>query len=412
MSAEAVSNLLYQTITESIEVQYQELAQKIDLKLIQCPLADGGDDTLEAMKTVFSNTQGLQAFTTSVMGPIPSMTVEATYLIEKTSHIGFIEAAQAHGYQHLPTLPNGSKQTFPLQATSYGVGALLQHCLKEHPDIQEWVITLGGSASTDGGAGCLQALGYVFFDMDGNPIPSPVAGGDLSKIHQVVAPLTPKNTSHVQYTVLTDVENPLLGPQGSAFTFSPQKGASPQEILLLERGLEHLAQALTQMQEANQWPSISPQEPRMGAAGGLSFALSHLPNTKVQSGFQWISQKLNLSEKLSQSDLILTGEGSFDAQSFQGKVIGGLVEMMDFLEKKIPLWVVCGGSSFSEETLPIPSGIASEVRIFPLVSQPEKNPEALQAALTHPEDKLRETLQNNLVPAFLGWLKEKIASAS
>jgi glycerate 2-kinase len=406
-----VSNLLYQTITESLEAQYQEISEKIDLKLIRCPLADGGDDTLEAMKTVFSNTQKLQAFTASVMGPIPSMTVEATYLIEETSHTGFIEAAQAHGYQHLPKLPNGSKQTFPLQATSYGVGALLQHCLKEHPDIQEWVITLGGSASTDGGAGCLQALGYVFIDFDGKPILSPLAGEDLSKIHQVVAPPNQKNPD-VQYTVLTDVENPLLGPQGSAFTFSPQKGADPQEVLLLERGMVQLAQALTQMKEANQLPSISPQEPRMGAAGGLSFALSHLPNTRVQSGFQWISQKLNLSEKLSQSDLIITGEGALDAQSFQGKVIGGLVKMMNVFEEKIPLWIVCGGSSFLEETLPLPSGFASKVKIFPMVSQPKKNQEALQSALTHPEDKLRETVQNILVPAFLGWLKEKIASAS
>jgi glycerate kinase len=291
-----------------------------------CPIADGGDNTLSVLHYAIP---GFERHTTTVTGPLPTMQVQADFLIHPAQGLAVIEAAQANGLRLIPE----SGQRDSLAATSYGVGqlinAVLTHCQTQKLALQSLIVTLGGSASTDGGSGALQALGVQFIDKAGVPVATPLGGGLLSGLQRIEwTPQWPHNGSLL---IATDVINPLLGCEGSAAVFAPQKGASSAQVTQLEAGLSHFAHLLKTTLLHNP-PNPPPESetdytqlPGAGAAGGLAYGLRHLPRSGIISGSQWVANHLKLEQRIAQADLIITGEGCLDATSLDGKATGHLL---------------------------------------------------------------------------------------
>jgi glycerate kinase len=225
----------------------------------------------------------------------------------------------------------------PLTAHTFGFGELLKDAAL-HPLTKRIIATVGGSASTDGGAGALSALGFSFFDHNNQVIE--LGGSALSKVRSV------DSTSAVAapsggVVVLTDVTNPLLGSKGASAIFSPQKGASQAEIEILESALHNFAKVIGGDSEA----------PGAGAAGGTSFGLATLWGAQIQSGATYLFDALGINEEVKNADLVITGEGALDSQSWDGKVIGTLAKVTQSTEKR--LWAIVGidNSSGNQSTL-------------------------------------------------------------
>jgi glycerate kinase len=340
-----------------------------DAILDSCPMADGGDDTLAVLQV---GLPALRRFETTVTGPLPDQTVTALYGVLPKERLAIIEAAQAHGMVRLPR--KGDQLALsPMQATSYGAGQLIRQVIHRWPGLETLIVSLGGSASTDGGAGALQALGIRFYDATGKLIADPIGGGALNQIDRADFPPIEAWPQQLALRILTDVTNPLLGPNGSAAVFSPQKGAAEKQVEQLEAGLAHFARCLPGSTERN-----LTRLPGAGAAGGLAFGLAHLPNATIDSGFEWLSQRLDLSERIASAHLVITGEGRLDSQSLSGKVTGSLIR----LAAGRPVWVVCGQAA-PDLVLP-PS-----VHVLSLASVAHNEQESLQA----PGTVLRRALE-------------------
>lgn len=308
---------------EAAQVMAEFLAERLgeSASLIRCPVADGGDDTLSVLRSV---EPGAELKTACVTGPVASMRVNAEYLWLPEKKTVVIESAQAHGLKLL------GDTLAPMVATSYGVGELMRQAIEQHqPDTV--VVTAGGSASTDGGLGALQALGVRFEDEAGQTIETPISGGDLCGIHKMVWP--EQSFYSGRLLIATDVMNPLLGQDGTATVFAPQKGADSGQCEQLELGLRQVSQVLEAVSEVD-----LKDLPGVGAAGGLAYGLRHLPRSGIVSGSQWISDALNLHAKIARADLIITGEGRFDLTSLGGKATGNLLAWAGAK----PVFILCG----------------------------------------------------------------------
>ncbi len=329
-----------------------------------CPVADGGDDTLAVLQQAEGNPVWQSALVT---GPVADSQVSTRYLHFPEEKTIVIESAQAHGLKLL------GEHLAPMTATSYGVGELIRQAVERHqPD--KVVVTVGGSASTDGGAGALQALGVVFLDACGNPLKPPLSGEALCQIQAIQWPSVWPYPSAL--VIATDVQNPLLGISGSAQVFAPQKGANAVQVEQLEAGLTHFRNCMIQLC-GEDWSAL----PGMGAAGGLAYGLCHWPQSRLASGSQWLADALALPEKIAQASMILTGEGRFDETSYSGKATG---QLMKWAEPK-PVFLFCGQIQ-SDLTLP------EHVQAFPLVAELESP----AFALKNPRAALRVQLEKAL----------------
>lgn len=335
-----------------------------------CPIADGGDDTLSVLS---GHDAAFQQVSVTVTGPVPECAVTAGYLYHPAQKMVVIEAAQAHG---LALLPEG--RLMPMEATSYGVGELIRQAIQATQP-ETIVITVGGSASTDGGMGALQALGVEFLDKQGQRMQLPIGGKQLAGIHRIIGP---KQWAYSgQMLIATDVVNPLLGPDGAAMVFGPQKGADSVQCKQLEAGLAHISRLMT---EAFQMDCST--LPGVGAAGGLAYGLRHLPRAGIISGSQWVADQLGLAARIQQADLILTGEGRFDATSFSGKGTGNVLV---WAEDK-PVMVFCGQAQESLMGLKL-AGLKN-VEIYPLVQAGE----SAALAMANPTEALLRLLEQAL----------------
>jgi glycerate kinase len=330
-----------------------------------CPIADGGDDTLDVLQFADAKFIRHQA---PVTGSVPDMTVNAHYLVHPAKKLAVVEAAQAHGYQLL-----GPAGLSPMRATSYGVGELLKSVIQNTPDLEQIIVTLGGSASTDGGFGALQALGVGLLDASEKRIETPVGGGMLSEIHGIQ--WLERWDFSGRILLATDTLNPLLGPLGTATVFAPQKGATPQQCLELEQGLSHAGQQLSRVCDTD-YTDL----PGTGAAGGLAYGLRHLPRCGIISGSEWIAEALRLKERLKAASLVITAEGRLDFTSIQGKAIGHLLGEAD----NKPAFIFCGQV---QEGMPLPSS----VQVFPLADDAESG--SVEFAMAHPEVALQRQLE-------------------
>lgn len=285
------------------------------------PLADGGEGTLDALHRAL----GGSIQTTSALSP-DNREVSAHWLLLDDG-TAIVELATASGLPMMDKLQ-------PLTAHTYGFGQLLRTAAT-HPRVTNIVATVGGSASTDGGVGALKALGYRFLNQGGVEIENGGMGlATLASIDSSEGISPPPGG----VLLLTDVDNPLLGPRGAAHTFAPQKGATAEEVELLECALNNFEEVV----------GANPEIAGSGAAGGTAYGLTHLWGARIHSGSEFIFEKLDVARKIEEADLIITGEGSLDSQSFDGKVIGSLLQLTHGASK--PLWAVVGINKSGESS--------------------------------------------------------------
>jgi glycerate kinase len=362
-------------------------AERVALRL--CPIADGGDDTLAVLQAA---DPGYKAHMLQITGPLPGMRAQAQYLVHAAEKRVLIEAAQAHG---LKLLPPGKPQ-HPLQATSYGVGELIRHALAVYQP-ETVVVSVGGSASTDGGLGALQALGVNFMDAKGQVIQTPIGGGDLFRVQHVEWPIDEASFPWKRLMIATDVINPLCGPQGAAAVFAPQKGASVTQCEQLAAGLQHISQLMTESGRTTAGQPPLASLPGAGAAGGLAYGLRCLPRSGIVSGSQWVGGQLNLSQQVAESQIILTGEGCLDATSLSGKATGHLLA----LAGGKPVFVFCGqmrdgltgwGQVLVYPILPSHPDTSFPAEGVPVAFDPHYA-EAEQAAMRYPKAALQQLLE-------------------
>lgn len=265
------------------------------------PLADGGEGTLDVVALAYDDC--VQRTVPAVAGPVSGERV-VPYL-----HMGdgtaIIELAQSGG---LPLLDRPA----PLTASTFGLGQMLHHVTRT--GARRIVVAVGGSAPTDGGAGALKALGARFLDAGGKALPT--GGGALQHLSQVdLIGVTPPPPDGVQ--VLVDVAAPLLGTSGAALVFGPQKGASADDVGTLQCGLAKLATCL----------GGDPDAVGAGAAGGTGYGLAAGWGAQLVPGGAWVSRLVGLPEADSTADMVVSGEGRFDATSLQGKVVSVVMDL-------------------------------------------------------------------------------------
>lgn len=285
--------------TEVCEIVSQTLKEKYPHIHIDCiPVADGGEGTAEA----FLYALGGEKVYCTVKSPL-GRDISAYYaLLPDGSAV--IEMAQASGI-------GIEEKNDPLKSSTYGTGQLIEHAVKS--GVKSIYMGLGGSATTDGGIGCIRALGVKFLDKNKKEIP--LCGEGLCEIEAIDASTLMPEVKDCTFTVLCDVENPLYGKNGAAYIFAPQKGADEKQVEFLDRGLSNLAQKVKDCLQKD----FSSYE-GAGAAGGLGFALTAFLGAQMKSGAEAVLEITHFSEKAKQADLVITGEGKMDLQSLMGKV--------------------------------------------------------------------------------------------
>jgi glycerate kinase len=272
------------------------------------PLADGGEGTLDALLSVW----GVEARRAVVVDALGRERT-ARYGISADGRVGMVEAAEANG---LPAVLDVPLQ--PRRADTFGVGSLARELLDQGVD--EVLLCIGGSASTDGGTGLLRALGARFLDADGRE--AAPGGAGLATIAAVDdAGLHPRARS-VRWRVAVDVDNPLCGPHGAAAVFGPQKGAGAEDVDFLDSGLGNLAAVLAAATGIDMTG-----RPGAGAAGGMPATLVPLLGADTIPGSTLVADAAQLGQALAGASLALTGEGSFDSQSLRGKVVHAVTRL-------------------------------------------------------------------------------------
>ena len=287
-------------------------------QVIAVPVADGGEGTVDC----FLSCGGSIPVETVVSGPF-GQPVTARYARQGDTAV--IEMAAAAG------LPLAGDRPDPSRATTYGVGQLMAHAV-EH-GCNRILLGLGGSATNDGGCGCAAALGAVFRDDEGQPfIPT---GGTLDRLAAIDLTGLNRKMAGVELDVMCDVTNPLYGARGAACVFAPQKGADEEMVERLDRNLRHFARILEE--ELGQRVA---QMPGAGAAGGMGAGCVALLRGHLKGGIRAILDTVDFDAKLEGADLVITGEGRLDDQSFCGKVLSGVLERTR--PRKIPVIAVVG----------------------------------------------------------------------
>jgi glycerate kinase len=271
--------------------------------VISKPMADGGEGTAQAM---ISSLRG-RWIPVKVMGPLPRQRVRAGFAWFPSTRTALIEMAAASGLTLLRR-----NELNPLKTTTFGTGMLIAAAMRK--GAQRIWLAVGGSATVDGGIGAAMALGWTFLDAHGREIW--LGGGELKRIADI---RPPRRRNIPPIDVLCDVDNPLTGTNGAARVYGPQKGATPRLVGDLEKGLWHLSRLVSE--RLGKQMNI----PGGGAAGGLAAGAAAFLNAKLVSGADTIIGATKLNDELKDADWVITGEGCFDSQSLQGKVVSGVV---------------------------------------------------------------------------------------
>ncbi len=337
-----------------------------DAEVVVCPLGDGGEGT----GRVLAQAAGATPQCEDVLNPLGRPRT-APWWLDRGQGIAIVEMAEASGLALLDP-----HERDPLRTTSFGTGQLLATAIRS--GCTRVLLAVGGSATVDGGAGCLQALGCRLFDRAGQEVREPIGGGRLADVSRIEQPSWPP----AAIDVLCDVDNPLLGPRGAAAVFAPQKGADPAAVARLEENLAHWASLLGEYAQPGGTgrEGEAPAEPRRdvagglrldgslalprssplknqpasptrptlaecagtGAAGGLPFGLAATLGARLHRGFDVVADRLTLSERLAGCDLCLTGEGRIDDQTVGGKTVAGIAALAR--ARRVPVIAVCGAA--------------------------------------------------------------------
>lgn len=270
------------------------------------PMADGGEGTAEALAAACG---GRLVSAPGVSGPLPGQRVDAAYGWLPDGPAAVVEMARASG---LPLVPPDRRD--PRITSTRGTGELIADALRRGP--RRLILTLGGSATNDGGTGAAAALGWRFLDAGGHPLPD--GGGALCRLARIVPPAAPFPPVVVE--ALCDVTNPLCGPSGAAAVYGPQKGATPEMVPELDAGLQTLARRI----EEDLGAAVA-DLPGAGAAGGFGAGAVAFLGARLVLGVDTVARVAGLDTALTGADWVVTGEGRFDASSLQGKVVSGVL---------------------------------------------------------------------------------------
>ncbi|HVV10198.1 glycerate kinase [Amycolatopsis sp.] len=289
------------------------------VQTLECPIADGGDGTVAAALAA-----GYEFVPARATGPTGEPVDTGYARLDGTA---VVELASVSG---LSRLPGGV--VAPLTSSTFGVGELIARALAD--GCRKIVIGLGGSASTDGGAGMVRALGARLLNAEGAEIP--LGGQALLDLDQV--DLSGLDLRGAEFVVASDVDNPLLGKHGAAAIYGPQKGASPEDVALLDSALRHFAELVD--------PAFL-AAPGAGAAGGTGYACLAILGAKFRAGIEVVLEMTGFAEKLAGADLVITGEGSFDEQTLHGKGPAGIAAQAT----GIPVVAMAGHTTLPPEVL-------------------------------------------------------------
>ncbi len=274
------------------------------------PMADGGEGTVDALVAA-THGRHLQV---EVTGPL-GQPINARFGVLGSTRTAVVEMAAASGLMLVPPLARD-----PTRTTSFGTGELIRAALDERVDTL--IVALGGSATIDGGAGMLQALGVKFFSHDGAELVEPLTGGEL----QTIARLDPQNLDsrlrRTRILVACDVNNPLLGPLGAAAVFGPQKGATPAQVMSFDAGLGHFYRLVAQTLSVDVTARAG-----AGAAGGMGAALLAFLNATLRPGIELVIDATELPARIKGAAVVITGEGRLDAQTLHGKAPLGVATL-------------------------------------------------------------------------------------
>jgi len=300
-----------------------------DAQLIKCPMADGGEGTVES---VLAACEG-ELRRTQVRGPL-GISVEAAWGWLLHNHTAIIEMAEASGLQLV-----APGQRDACVSSTFGTGELIRAALDA--GAQRVILAIGGSATNDAGAGAMQALGVKLFDAQGQ-ILAP-GGLALAQLARIDLSDIDQRLSTVRFDIAADVNNPLCGPHGASAIFGPQKGASPTQVEQLDKALGHFADLCAQALDKD-----VRDEPGSGAAGGLGFAAKAFLGAQFQAGVEVVAELVGLANAVEGADLVITGEGRFDAQTLRGKTPFGVARIAR--ERGVPVVVLAGtlGEGYQE----------------------------------------------------------------
>ncbi|CAB1252444.1 TPA: glycerate kinase [Vibrio cholerae] len=292
-----------------------------DAKFVAIPVADGGEGTVQSLVDA---TQG-RLVEVKVMGP-QGKRVEAFYGMLGDNQTAVIEMAAASGLHHVPLAQRDPKLT-----TSFGTGELIRHALDQ--GVTKLIIGLGGSATNDGGVGMLAALGARFTNADGDPIQ--LTGGGLRELTHIDLQDFDPRLQHCDILVACDVNNPLCGDKGASAVFGPQKGATPEDVQLLDGALRQFG-LLTEKVTGK----MVLESAGAGAAGGMGAALLAYTQARLRPGIEIVLETVQLAHQVSDADLVITGEGRIDSQTVHGKTPMGVAKVAKRFD--VPVLALCG----------------------------------------------------------------------
>ncbi|MFC4096603.1 glycerate kinase [Euzebyella saccharophila] len=297
-------------------------------EIIKMPLADGGDGTIDVVQHYIKGEKTMVRVQDPLQRPI-----DAPYLYSRESRIAYIEMAEASGLWLLS--PN---ERNCMHTTTFGTGQLIAHALEL--GAQELILGIGGSATNDGGMGMAMALGYRFLDVKGKEL-EPI-GANLIHVHTIEEDQKAKELEKVSVKIACDVSNPFYGPNGAAYIYGAQKGASAAEIELLDQGLRNFAHVIERT-----FNTPIHEVAGAGAAGGIGGGALVFLNASMASGIDLIKELADFDNAIKGADWILTGEGQLDGQTLSGKTIDGVMKAAKAV--KIPVAAFCGSLAIDRE---------------------------------------------------------------
>ena len=348
------SSQVNQIIKESIQPYF------VDHEIVNFPIADGGEGTLDAYK----NITNAKLVSIPVNNPYFEP-IGATYAIHGENAL--IELASAAGVQLI------SKRLNPMETTTFGVGQLINHAIES--GAKHIMLGLGGSATNDAGCGIMSALGVRFYDKNYNLF-IPV-GKSLKDIAYIDTSNIREKAKAVSWTIVSDVTNPLTGIDGAAHVYARQKGANDEMIELLDQGLEHFAKKVKFRLNKDIKHLVG-----SGAAGGVGAGMYAFFDVKHISGIQYFIDLVKLKDYLEDAAFIITGEGTLDAQTLNGKVVFGIAQIAK--EKNIDVYAVVGQLKDDIDPRKIP---IKDVIVI------HKQPPGMETIRQHAESDLRLTMQ-------------------
>ncbi|HEQ3527898.1 TPA: glycerate kinase [Bacillus cereus] len=350
-------------VCEAIERGFRAIFP--NAKYVKIPIGDGGEGTVESLV----DATGGRIISISVTGPLRE-SVQAFYGVSKDKKTAFIEMAAASGLQHVPV-----EKRNPLITTTKGTGELILHALNQGAEYI--ILGLGGSATNDGGAGMLAALGVRFINYKGEVIDP--SGGTLHSIVAIDFSQMDPRLKGVKIEAACDVDNPLVGMQGASFVFGRQKGANIEMMKELDENLKHYANILKRYVSSD----VS-EIPGAGAAGGMGAAVISVLKGDLRRGIEIVLDYTNFDKHIEDADLIITGEGRIDEQTAYGKAPVGVAGRAKRFS--VPV-IAIGGSVSSDYSAVYEKGIDA---VFSITTRPMTLEEAYRVA----EENIEMTTKN------------------